>query len=498
MRQTLLTTALLLVAPLVALAQPSVQTGISTYHGHYSEWMANSVSTTVYWHYDISLQAEAQMDSWLAYPDNTTDAVRQAVGNYATLIASDGTIYSRNSKTLGTVDQLDNIRPGHFMMEYYAKIDGKQSSKYTVAADRLLGYMGKMTRTLSSYTYGPWQHKASYLRQVWLDGIFMGLPFYTLAGPETHQSDREEYFTDAASQMHLADSVTYDAETRLWKHAWDETNQMDWATKKFNKPYAAKEAADKTTGRSAHTWGRALGWFAMACMEVMDNMDTYGISPTDSRRQTVLSLYQRIMRSVVAYQDSASGLWYDVMDVDKDDPDYSSLSVKRQNYLEATCSAMFTFSLLKGARMGWLSSDSVDYLSSGKRAYCGIVSNLLGNSGATLQLNNCCEVGGLGGSSNRDGSYAYYMSENVKTNDPKGTGPFIWASLEAERIGYDMASNSFSGTATSIANPVSPAVVSTRLYNLSGQRVNSDYKGFVIKQTRRADGSTVSVKTYLR
>lgn len=496
----LLTTAAA-VCVLTATAQPNTSTGIKTYHGHYSEWMANSVSTTAYWHYDVSLQAEAQMDTWLAYPDNVTSKVKNAVNSYAGLVNSSGKISNGYWGTLGNVDQLDNIRPGHFIMEYYNKVDGKKSSKYTKACDGLLDDMGEMTRTLKTYKYGPWQHKSDYPQQVWLDGIFMGLPFYTLAGPEINSGDKDMYFDDAASQMHLTDSVTYDPATRLWKHAWDETKSMDWAKKKFNKPYAEKEAADKTSGRSAHTWGRALGWYAMACMEVMDNMEANAIDSTDSRYQTVLDLFRRIMASVVDYQDSTSGLWYDVMDVDKDDPDYASVNVKRQNYLEATCSSMFTFSLLKGVRKGWLASDATrDYLAAGKKAYTGIVKTLLATSGNNLQLTNCCEVGGLGGSKNRDGSYAYYMSENVKNNDPKGTAPFIWASLEAEQMDYDMATNKFPEPVDAIKSTAnsSKTPVSSEYFTIDGRLASPSASGILIQQTRYSDGSVSTSKKVIR
>ncbi|WP_286528659.1 hypothetical protein, partial [Duncaniella freteri] len=39
----------------------------------------------------------------------------------------------------------------------------------------------------------------------------------------------------------------------------------------------------------------------------------------------------------------------------------------------------------------------------------------------------------------RVGSYAYYLSEPIRDNDGKGVGPFIWASLEMEGMGLDIA-----------------------------------------------------------
>ena len=258
---------------------------------------------------------------------------------------------------------------------------------------------------------GVWWHKAIYANQVWLDGIFMGLPFYSLAAPSVKgmKKAQEKYWKDAIDQIVKTDKRTYDEKTNLWKHAWDETHTAFWA--------------DKETGQSKHTWARALGWYVMAMTEVLD------VLPADyPGRNDVVALLEKTMKSVVDYQDKKTGVWYDVLDV-KDE----------RNYLEATASSMFAYVMLKGVRKGYLPKE---YRKAGVKAFNGIVENFISvNGDKTISLTNCCSVSGLGPAPGpyvkkpnfkRDGSFDYYMSEPIRDNDAKGVGPFIWAALEME------------------------------------------------------------------
>ena len=272
---------------------------------------------------------------------------------------------------------------------------------------------------------GVWWHKAVYAYQVWLDGIFMGLPYYTLSAAQLKGEKKAmKYYNDAVDQITKTDRRTYDEATGLWKHAWDETHEMFWA--------------NQETGLSQHTWARALGWYTMAMVEVLDAL------PQDfSRRGEVIELFQKAMQAVVNYQDKKTGVWYDVLDV-KD----------QRNYLEATASSMFAYCLLKGARMGYLDGS---FRQAGIKAYEGIIKQFIKvNNDKTISLTQCCSVSGLGPgvskkvlkaapkvkeNTKRDGSFEYYISEPIRDNDAKGVGPFIWASLEMERMGYTTSSN---------------------------------------------------------
>ncbi len=436
---------------LVAVAWFSLLGQAETYT-HYSEWMvASEMKRTPHpynlnfsswwpqWSYQVGVELDPMLDVYLEYNNSK-------VWNYLkeypqTMVQSNGSITGYNYDEFN----LDNVRPGHFLFRMYQQAPADKELK---ALNTLFKQLENQPRTQN----GVWWHKEVYHWQVWLDGVFMGMPFYVLAAPTLKPGEEEKYYEDAVNQMTTTDQMTYDAPTELWKHAWDETHSIFWA--------------DKTTGRSQHTWGRALGWYAMALVEVLETMpESY------ARRAELLGIFKSVMASVSKYQDE-SGVWYDVLDVD--DP---------RNYLEATCSSMFCYCLLKGVRMGWIDAE---YLPVGVKAFRGIVNEFVKeNSDGTISLQKCCEVSGLGPENRpqRDGSFEYYMSEPVRDNDPKGVGPFMWAALEMERLGYTVQ-NLFNddvepdGIAKNIiAHPDEMGVT----YSLDGRKVEKSYKGIVIR-----------------
>ncbi len=379
---------------------------------NYSQWMVASEMQRVpesymldfskkpKWSYVMGIELESMLDTYLRYRDpKILDYLRAYP---AKMIDEQGNITGYELKDYN----LDNVRTARFI---YRMNSLEPAGNLDKALKTLFRQLEKQPRTKE----GVWWHKAIYANQVWLDGIYMGLPFYTLAAPGLKGAKKAEkkYWADAVDQITKTDRRTYDAETGLWKHAWDETHTAFWA--------------DKETGRSKHTWGRALGWYTMAMIEVLDAL------PQDyARRGEVIDLFRKAMTQVVKYQDKTSGVWYDVLDVN--DP---------RNYLEATCSSMFAYCLLKGARLGYL-DDS--FKAAGIRAYNGIIKEFIRvNADKTISLTRCCSVSGLGPAPGpfvktpnfkRDGSFDYYMSEPIRDNDAKGVGPFVWASLEMEMM----------------------------------------------------------------
>jgi rhamnogalacturonyl hydrolase YesR len=209
-------------------------------------------------------------------------------------------------------------------------------------------------------------------------------------------------FNDVTLQYKLIARHTYDSVTGLFRHGYDESRTQAWS--------------DPVTGCSANAWGRALGWYAMSLVDVLDFL------PADhTDRDSILAILQTVADGIVRYQDISSGVWHQVLD-SADAPG---------NYLESSCSCMFVYFLSKSVRLGYLPSS---YLAPARVGYAGIIKNFLrDNADGTYSITNCCEVAGLGGSPYRDGSYSYYISEPVRDNDPKSVGPFILASLEFER-----------------------------------------------------------------
>ena len=395
---------------------------------HYSEWMTRSemkrypksylldFSNRPKWSYVMGIELEGMLDTYLRYGG-------QDIFDYCklytdTMINEQGEIRGYNILDYN----LDNIRTGHFVTRMYQQLPEK---KNLIAMQTLMKQLQEQPRTVVDKVY--W-HKAIYAYQVWLDGIFMGLPFRCLTAPITEKSPKtvNKIYDDAVDQLSITYNRTFDPKTSLNRHAYDENRNMFWA--------------DKETGLSQHCWGRAQGWYTMALIEVLDAV------PADyARRSELIELLQKDFDAILKWQDKQSGLWYQVMD----SPD------REGNYLESTCSAMFTYALLKAYRKGYVGTK---YRDAGIKAYRGIINNFIKvNDDETVSLTHCCAVAGLGPgispeveaalkrinpkaqakeNKRRDGSYNYYLSEQIRDNDAKGIGPFIWASLEMEQMGF--------------------------------------------------------------
>ena len=383
---------------------------------NYSEWLTHSEMKRVphsylldfskkpKWSYVMGIEMEGMLDTYEAYKEGNESILEYLKEYPKTMIDEKGNITGYKYEDFN----LDNVRTAKFILRMHNIAPTKGTEK---ALKTLFKQLVNQPRTQE----GVYWHKAIYANQVWLDGIFMGLPFYCNYAVQTMKPKKaEKYLNDAVDQMIKTDLRTYDEKTQLWKHAWDETHEQFWA--------------DKENGKSQHTWARALGWYVMAMTECLDAMpENY------ARRDEVIKLLNKAMASVVKYQDKATGVWYDVMDVK--DP---------RNYLESTASSMFAYVLLKGYRKGYLSEK---YRDAGVKAYNGILNQFIKvNPDKTISLTKCCSVSGLGPGPGpyvkkpnfkRDGSFNYYMSEPIRDNDAKGVGPFIWASLEMEQQGLN-------------------------------------------------------------
>lgn len=382
-------------------------------YDHYSEWMTFSEMTRVKhpymldfakkpkWSYVMGIEMEGMLNTYLEYKNNPKN---EAIINYLHEYAKEMIDADGNIKTYKIEDyNLDQIRTGKYILRMEQLYP---EAKNKLACDVLWKQLQQQPRTKQ----GVWFHKAIYANQVWLDGIFMGLPFYcNYAKTYLPAKKAQKIYDDAVKQVLTTDQYTFDEQTGLWKHAWDSKKSIFWA--------------NKETGLSQHTWARAQGWYAMALTEIIDAM------PEDyAGRQKVVDLLVKVLTQTVKYQDAKTGVWYDVMDC-----------VGREgNYLESTASCMFAYCLLKAARNGFVNEELKQ---AGLKAYKGIINEFIQvNADKTISLTKCCEVSGLGPENNtrRDGSFEYYISEPVRDNDAKGVGPFIWASIEMERMGYDV------------------------------------------------------------
>ncbi|HEY0676828.1 MAG TPA: DUF4350 domain-containing protein [Chitinophagaceae bacterium] len=288
---------------------------------------------------------------------------------------------------------IDHINNGKLLLLLY-RVTGKE--KYKKAVDLLRDQLRTHPRT----SEGGFWHKNIYPYQMWLDGLYMGQPFYAEYAMLFHE---DTAFNDITRQFVLMERHARDAKTGLLYHGWDESRQQRWA--------------NKTTGLSPNFWGRALGWYGMAMVDALDHFPS-GHAGKDS----IIRILNRFAKAVTDFQDKKTGLWYDVVDM----PDAP------KNYRESSASAMLVYTLAKGVRKGYLPAS---YLQQAVKGYDGIIREFIEtDSGGHTNLKGTVAVSGLGGDPYRDGSFEYYMSERVIVNDPKGMGAFIKCAVEMEML----------------------------------------------------------------
>jgi unsaturated rhamnogalacturonyl hydrolase len=337
------------------------------------------------WHYEHGLLLKSIEQVWHAtgqvkYWHFVKDAVDQ-------FVTADGSIQTYR------VDEynLDQINSGKLLFPLWHTTGDE---RYRAASSLLRQQLRSQPRTES----GGFWHKLIYPYQMWLDGIYMAAPFYA---QYALLFDEPADFDDVVHQIVLMEEHARDPQTGLLYHAWDERKQQRWA--------------NPVTGCSPHFWGRAMGWYAMAIVDVLDYL------PADhAARAALIAILARLISAVMKVQDQATGLWYQVLDQGS----------RAGNYLEASASCMFVYAIAKAVRKAYL---PIEYQVIAQRSYQGIVTKFLRiDDRGLVNLEGTCSVAGLGGDPYRDGSYDYYIKEPIVTNDYKGVGAFILAAVEIE------------------------------------------------------------------
>lgn len=365
----------------------------------YSVRMAESFMT---WHKDSIMVKENKPASWdyeqgLMYKAIEKVWNRTGNGKYFEYVRRDMDRYVQKDGSIRTYKyddfNLDNIPTGRALLTLYQQTQ-PDKEKYRKAADLLWKQIENQPQTKE----GGFWHKKRYPYQMWLDGLFMAEPF---AAEYSLIFNHLEHFDHIAKQFALIEKYAVDEKTGLIYHAYDESKEQKWA--------------DPKTGLSPHFWSRAIGWYAMALVDVLDYMPA-----NHPERANLIKYLQRLAPALVKYQDAKSGVWHQM----------TTQGTRKGNYFEASASCMFVYALAKGVRMGYLPAT---YLASAKKGYAGILKEFVEEeANGTLSLNKTVSVGGLGGSPYRDGTYEYYLSEPIRKNDLKGVGPFIFASVEME------------------------------------------------------------------
>lgn len=288
---------------------------------------------------------------------------------------------------------IDFVTPGRSLL-LLSQQSLPGNGKYRKAADLLRKQLAQQPRT----NEGGFWHKKRYPYQMWLDGLYMAEPFYA---EYTRLYGNPKDFDDIVNQFVWMENHARDAKTGLLYHGWDESREQKWA--------------NKQTGKSPNFWSRAMGWYVMALVDVLDYLPQ-----SYPRRAELITILQRTIPPILKYQDPQSGCWYQVTDRMGD----------KGNYLEASGTGMFVYATAKGVRMGYLPAT---LLASARKGYDGMLKNFIStDSKGLIHLEKTVLVGGLGGNPYRDGSYEYYLSEPLRQDDLKGIGPFIMASVEIE------------------------------------------------------------------
>ena len=244
------------------------------------------------------------------------------------------------------------------------------------------------------------------------------------------EQDNTDSWSDIAKQFITIHGYTYNPDKQLNYHAWSadptDTNSF-WANQ--SGPYL---------GCSSEFWGRGMGWYIAALVDVLEYM------PKDHEDYNkVLDIFNQVAAGLKRWQDPASGVWYQLLQYDaattsatqKDGINDEYNIGEQANYLEASCSSIFTYAYFKGIRLGLLDKDT--YLPVAEKAYKGLLDTFITEEDGRIHINQVCASAGLGPAKDqsRTGTVNYYLSGKditVVENEGKAIGPFIMASVEFE------------------------------------------------------------------
>ena len=354
---------------------------------------------------------------------------------------------------------------------------GKANSTYVIKASTLEG------------AAGGWWHKSGYVNQMWCDGQYMGpaLLSQLLNEYSDYTPISDDDWALVTRQFTIAWNYLWDEEVHLLYHAFtaDPANTYGWAG------ISAIEGAE--VYHSQEFWGRAEAWYFLGLVDVLEQMQIAGRTDTDDYA-TLHGMLQQLGAGIAAKQDATSGCWYQLLNHDGSfvatdyDSSYRYTEGPVSNYLESSCTAIFTAAYLKGMRLGLFDTDYTDMA---KRAYRGFVEQfMVGDGNGGVHLIGCCKSAGLGGSSYRDGSAAYYLmgrDTQPTVDDPSSSsfytegkvlGGFILAATEYERRFID-------GGETHIDAMRDATKSGSACYDIQGRRTTAPNHGIHIMDGRK-------------
>lgn len=351
-------------------------------------------------------------DRWVYQCGIITDAllrVYESDDKYTDILNYVKTWYDNHTSTTGTgivsplkayskTDyRLDHVRPALTALRLYNTYG---TASYKRAIDTIVDQLNDQPRTNTGCYY----HAASCASQVWLDGIYMAQVFRALyASTQLSGSEQEAWFDDITEQIITAANKTYDSDTGLYRHAWDESGAASWIDA-------------NSDNQSFFAWGRALGWFGMAIVDVLDYLPT-----GHTNRSALITILQELCNKLPDYADENSGVWRLLP---------TEGATDSRNILESSSSAMFAYVFLKGVRKGYLPQSMATYA---KQTYKAVRDTFITESNGVQSISNCVITGNPGTSvSGRAAVLENYYSKSVEANDAHAVAPWIFASVEYE------------------------------------------------------------------
>lgn len=275
------------------------------------------------------------------------------------------------------ISALDYMLPGNLLLVLYSET---KDERYRKAAESIRKRFDTYPRTED----GGFWHALSRQHQLWLDGMYMSMPFLVRYG----KAFGETTYTcdEAAQQLLIYAKHLNDPQSGLMFHAYDESGKQPWA--------------DPVTHHSAFFWCRAIGWFGMALIEVLEIMPHH-----HPHRKELIGLVSQLTSAYAKYQDPATGLWYQIVD-------------KKEvagNWLETSSSSMYTYTISKAIQRGYISRKALPVALSG---YRGVLTQLSHDPDGSLHIHNIC-----GGTN--VGDLNFYLNRPRNTDDFHGLGAFL-------------------------------------------------------------------------
>ena len=339
-----------------------------------------------FWCYEDGVILKGAID---LYEATTDEDYWNFVESYLNeFVAQDGTLKGYKPSEYN----IDHINAGKVLFFAYEKT---KDERYRQAIEQQMDQLRSHPRVST----GNFWHKNRYPHQVWLDGLYMALPFYT---EYEHKFNQHRNYEDIYKQFMAVKDILKNEENALYYHAYDESKSMFWC--------------DPKTGLSKHCWLRAEGWLLMALVDCVDKMS----ETIFEFYKGLIDMFAEAIKGILPYQDETTGLWRQVVDVKGRD---------EENYLEVSGTAMVIYAILKGVRLNLIDES---YKAAAVKALQGILEVYGYEDEGDYHIGGICEVAGLGGFDgvDRDGSFEYYISEKVVPDEAKGIGPLMMAYAE--------------------------------------------------------------------